>query len=363
MRILGVPVGEVTAVVPSGNTVRLEMEYDAEYDVPADAQAVIVTPTLTADRFVQLTPAYTSGAKLEDGAEIAVEDTGTPIELDRIYRSLSDLSQALGPNGVNEDGTLDNVLTSGVEAARRARAPRRTAPSSTSPGRCRPSATAARSCSARCGRSTSSPARSPPTTPRCRGSWRDLGAVSQQLAGEREALTGALANLARVLAKVEAFVKDNRKLLAADVADLSQDPGDGGVGEGGARDDPRRRAQRDGQPRRWRSTPSRGRSVRGWGSRATSRTSTGCCARWCVPATCRSPTRPASSSRRCSSRCWPRPARRPARRGTAGLPVARHGDGAAARDLNGSAGGRHHEQPVASYRRQRWRWRWPRGPR
>ncbi len=57
VRILGVPVGQVTAVVPEGDTIRVEMEYDAEYDVPADAQAVIVTPTLTADRFIQLTPA------------------------------------------------------------------------------------------------------------------------------------------------------------------------------------------------------------------------------------------------------------------------------------------------------------------
>ena len=60
--VLGVPIGTVTAVVPEGNSVRVEMEYDAEHKVPADAQAVIVTPTLVADRFVQLTPAWTEGA-------------------------------------------------------------------------------------------------------------------------------------------------------------------------------------------------------------------------------------------------------------------------------------------------------------
>ena len=61
MRILGVNVGRVTAVIPEGNSVRVEMEYDAEVDVPEDAKAAIVTPTLVADRFVQLTPAYTEG--------------------------------------------------------------------------------------------------------------------------------------------------------------------------------------------------------------------------------------------------------------------------------------------------------------
>src|SRR5512145_1520727 len=48
VRILGVNVGKVTAVIPEGNSVRVEMEYDATYDVPADAKAAIVTPTLVA---------------------------------------------------------------------------------------------------------------------------------------------------------------------------------------------------------------------------------------------------------------------------------------------------------------------------
>ena len=54
---LGVNVGRVTAVTPEGNSVRVDMEYDAQYRA-RDAKAVIVTPTLVADRFVQLTPAY-----------------------------------------------------------------------------------------------------------------------------------------------------------------------------------------------------------------------------------------------------------------------------------------------------------------
>ena len=92
VRVLGVPIGEVTAVVPEGNSVRVEMEYDAEHKVPADAQAAIVTPTLVADRFVQLTPAWTEGPVMADGADIALSRTGTPVELDRIYSSLRDLS-------------------------------------------------------------------------------------------------------------------------------------------------------------------------------------------------------------------------------------------------------------------------------
>ena len=117
VRVLGVNVGRVTAVTPEGNSVRVEMEYDAKYDVPADAKAVIVTPTLVADRFVQLTPAYEEGAEvMADGADIPLPETGVPVELDRIYASLRDLSAALGPNGVNKDGTLDHLLQAAAKA-------------------------------------------------------------------------------------------------------------------------------------------------------------------------------------------------------------------------------------------------------
>jgi virulence factor Mce-like protein len=116
VRVLGVNVGRVTAVIPEGNSVRVEMEYDADVDVPKDAQAVVVTPTLVADRFVQLTPVYTDGPAMADGADIPLPDSGVPVELDRIYASIRDLAEALGPNGVNKDGTLNHLLEAGAHA-------------------------------------------------------------------------------------------------------------------------------------------------------------------------------------------------------------------------------------------------------
>ncbi len=115
---MGVNIGTVTAVVPEGDRVRVSMEYDAEYKLPADAKAAIVTPTLTADRFVQIAPAYTGGKVMADNARIDLPKTGTPVELDRIYKSLSDLTQALGPNGANKDGALNTLLSAGAKALR-----------------------------------------------------------------------------------------------------------------------------------------------------------------------------------------------------------------------------------------------------
>ena len=46
VRILGVPVGTVESVTPTGTDVTVTMSYDAKYKVPADAEAVIITPAI-----------------------------------------------------------------------------------------------------------------------------------------------------------------------------------------------------------------------------------------------------------------------------------------------------------------------------
>jgi phospholipid/cholesterol/gamma-HCH transport system substrate-binding protein len=220
VRILGVPVGRVTAVVPEGNTVRVEMEYDSQYPVPDDAKAVIVTPTLTADRFIQLSPTYTDGAKLPDDAVIEVEDTGTPIELDRIYKSLSDVTRALGPNGVNRNGTLDNVLGAGAKfldgQGKKA--------NTTIVNMSQAVQVFADGSGDLFGtvRALDEFTGALAANDAAVGSFLgNLGAVSQQLAAEKDELAAALQNLAGVLAKVESFVRGNRESLTKNVESLT----------------------------------------------------------------------------------------------------------------------------------------------
>ena len=110
VRILGVPVGEVETVTPSGTDVTVKMWYDAKHKVPADAEAVIITPAIVGDRFVQLTPVYTKGDVMADGATLSTKSTSTPLELDEIYQSIDDLSVALGPQGANKEGALTRLL-------------------------------------------------------------------------------------------------------------------------------------------------------------------------------------------------------------------------------------------------------------
>ena len=110
VRILGVNVGTVTAVIPEGNSVRVEIEYDAEYQVPAEATAAIVTPTLVADRFVQLDPAYTGGRRARGRRRHRAGRHRRPGRARPHLRQPARPHPALGPNGVNADGTLDHTL-------------------------------------------------------------------------------------------------------------------------------------------------------------------------------------------------------------------------------------------------------------
>ena len=113
VRILGVPVGKVETVRPAGTDVVVRMSYDAKYDVPKNAQAIIVSPAVVGDRFVQLTPVFRRGdTPMASNAVLTTASTSTPLELDQIYSSIDQLTVALGPSGANSRGALTHLLDS-----------------------------------------------------------------------------------------------------------------------------------------------------------------------------------------------------------------------------------------------------------
>src|SRR6202011_3729800 len=59
VRILGVPVGKIDAIEPGPDHVKVSFWYNSRGSVPADAKAVILSPSLVTARAIQLTPAYT----------------------------------------------------------------------------------------------------------------------------------------------------------------------------------------------------------------------------------------------------------------------------------------------------------------
>jgi phospholipid/cholesterol/gamma-HCH transport system substrate-binding protein len=111
VRILGVKVGRVESVEPSADRVVVELSYDDEYQLSAEATAAVVTPTLVSVRYIQLGPlAGKDGDVLADAAEIPLERTASPLEWDRIKDELDQLVTALGPDG-GAQPSLERLLT------------------------------------------------------------------------------------------------------------------------------------------------------------------------------------------------------------------------------------------------------------
>ncbi|WP_030616180.1 MCE family protein [Streptomyces achromogenes] len=114
LRILGVRVGEVESVRPQGTTVRVGLRLDEGVKVPDGARAVVVAPSVVSDRYVQLTPAYRDGPALADGAVLPAARNRTPVEIDQLYDSVTELGRALGPDGANSTGALSGLLRTGA---------------------------------------------------------------------------------------------------------------------------------------------------------------------------------------------------------------------------------------------------------
>ena len=220
VRVLGIPIGTIDDIVPLGDKVRVEMSIDDDYDVPAEAGAVILAPSLVSDRYVQFSPVYDGGPKMEDGAEVPLERTAIPVELDAVYGALDELSAALGPDGANEDGALSQLVDVGAanlegngEALNRTLTGFSQAVETLAANRedlfgslenLQVFTTALASIDAQVGRFN-----------------QNMAAVNELLASEREDLKAAIAMLSDALGDVAGFIQDNTALLTTNVDRLA----------------------------------------------------------------------------------------------------------------------------------------------
>ncbi|MDT5133058.1 MAG: phospholipid/cholesterol/gamma-HCH transport system substrate-binding protein [Mycobacterium sp.] len=112
VRILGVPVGKVDRIEPQPDRAKVSFWFDGKYKVPADAKAAILSPQLVTGRAVQLTPVYTGGPAMRDGAVIPKDRTAVPVEWDDVraqLQRLTELLQPTKPGGVSTLGALINT--------------------------------------------------------------------------------------------------------------------------------------------------------------------------------------------------------------------------------------------------------------
>ncbi|OBB26105.1 mammalian cell entry protein [Mycolicibacterium peregrinum] len=118
VRILGVPVGAVETIEPQPERVKVTLWVDGKYQVPAEAKAVIVSPQLVTARAIQLTPAYSTGPELADGAVIPQERTAVPLEWDDLRTQLEKLTNALQPTQPGGVSTLGQFVNTAADNLR-----------------------------------------------------------------------------------------------------------------------------------------------------------------------------------------------------------------------------------------------------
>jgi phospholipid/cholesterol/gamma-HCH transport system substrate-binding protein len=118
VRIRGVPVGKVVAIEPQPDRAKITFWFDSKYKVPADAKAVILSPQLVTGRAIQLTPPYTGGPTMADGAVIPDDRTAVPVEWDDLRAQLERLTELLKPTGPVGVSTLGALINSTADNLR-----------------------------------------------------------------------------------------------------------------------------------------------------------------------------------------------------------------------------------------------------
>ena len=118
VRILGVPVGRIDKIEPQPQRAKITFWFDSTYQVPADAKAAILSPSLVAVRAIQLTPAYTGGPVILDNAVIGQDRTAVPVEWDDFRQQLQKLTDALQPTQPGGVSTLGALVKTSADNLR-----------------------------------------------------------------------------------------------------------------------------------------------------------------------------------------------------------------------------------------------------
>jgi phospholipid/cholesterol/gamma-HCH transport system substrate-binding protein len=220
VRMLGVVVGTVESVEPRGDRVEVRMTVDRDVRIPAAARAMVVTPSVVADRYVQLAPVYSGGPQLADGAHIPLSRTATPVEVDELFDSLNDLTVALGPKGANSEGAVSEVLEQGA---------------ATMAGNGKPLGESIRQLGELARTLSGSKddlfgtvenlskftAMLAANDGQVEQFTRQLASISEILAEDRDDLAAALAELTDAVGAVQGFVRDNRSKVKSNVDKLA----------------------------------------------------------------------------------------------------------------------------------------------
>ncbi|MDH6243459.1 virulence factor Mce family protein [Mycobacterium sp. OTB74] len=110
VQIMGVEVGKIDSIETSGDKMKVVFHYASKYSVPENASASVLNPSIVASRVIQLSPPYTGGPVMQDGAVIPIERTQIPIEYDELRNQLTRILDDLGPTPKQPKGPFGDVI-------------------------------------------------------------------------------------------------------------------------------------------------------------------------------------------------------------------------------------------------------------
>jgi virulence factor Mce-like protein len=108
--VLGVRVGRVDKIVPHAEYDEVHMSIDHDVTIPEKVTAALISASIVTDRHIELSPAYTGGPALSDGAHLTVDSTRSPVELDTLLRTIDRFTAALDPPPGSRQGPLSATL-------------------------------------------------------------------------------------------------------------------------------------------------------------------------------------------------------------------------------------------------------------
>jgi phospholipid/cholesterol/gamma-HCH transport system substrate-binding protein len=118
VRILGVRVGSIDTITPEPHRAKVTFSIDDRYRVPAQAKAVILSPSLVSARAIQLVPAYSTGPTMKSGAVIPQQRTAVPVEWDDFRQQLEKLTESLQPTQPTGTSPLGSVINTAADNLR-----------------------------------------------------------------------------------------------------------------------------------------------------------------------------------------------------------------------------------------------------
>jgi virulence factor Mce-like protein len=96
---MGFPIGKITSIKPGPTQVRVDFAITEKRELPGDVKAIIRSPSILADRSMELVGNYDGGAQLDASACIPLERSVSPKSLSEVIGSADTFINAINSSG------------------------------------------------------------------------------------------------------------------------------------------------------------------------------------------------------------------------------------------------------------------------